>query len=98
MTPSKVESLAATASESISRLLEHPFEQRREHCDVGIAERDRPQRLVGDVFRIDEVVQLVGDHDAHVDRQRLDERPGESRFDDDFGAAAACEARGRSNR
>ena len=82
----------------VRRFAEHPFEQRREHRDVCVAERDRPQRLIGDVFGVDEVVQLVGYDDAHGDRQRLDERPGERRLDDDLGAAAAREARGRGTR
>jgi hypothetical protein len=51
----------------IASFPKHAVEQRREHGDVGVAESDRPQRLIGDVFGIDEVVQLVRDDDAHAD-------------------------------
>jgi hypothetical protein len=62
-----LESLAANASESSSLFVGTSFEQRLEHRDVRVAERDRPQRLVGDVFCVDEVVQLVWNDDAHAD-------------------------------
>jgi hypothetical protein len=79
-------------------LLEHSFEEGLEHRNVGVAERDRPQRLVGDVLGVDEVIELVGDHDAHADGQRVDERSRKRRFDDDLGAAASRDARCHGDR